>query len=92
MPAKEQEKPHAVADAEPQRRLSDLITGQLLRALGRPADLYRVEVRPLWEHHYRVNVFVGDIASSTKLAQSFFLVTDAGGNIMTSTPAITRQY
>jgi hypothetical protein len=91
MPAKEQSKPPTNSDTAP-RCSSDVIRGQLLLALGRPADLYRVEVRPLWEDHYRVNVFVGDGATSTKVAQSFFLVTDAGGNIMTSTPAITRQY
>jgi hypothetical protein len=46
----------------------------------------------LWEDHYRVNVFVGVDAASAKVANSYFLVADIDGNILTSTPKITRQY
>jgi hypothetical protein len=39
-----------------------------------------------------VNVFVSADAGSTRVAQSYFLVTDEEGNILASTPKITRQY
>ncbi len=69
-----------------------VIGGQVLRALGQPGDLHRVEVRPLWEGHYRVNVLVGPDAASVRVAHSYFLVTDGGGTIQAATPPITRQY
>ena len=65
---------------------------QLLHALGRPATLYRVEVRHLWEDHYRANVFVGSDAASTRVADSFIVVANADGNILASEPDITRKY
>ncbi len=68
------------------------ISGQVMHALGQPGDLHRVEVRPLWEDHYRVNVLVGLDAASVRVAHSYFLVTDEKGTIVTATPTITRQY
>ena len=68
------------------------IGGQVLRALGQPSDLHRVEVRSLWEDHYRVNVLVGLDAASVRVAHSYFLVTDGKGTIEAATPPITRQY
>ena len=69
-----------------------VLAGQLLRALGRPTMPYRVEVRHLWENHYRANVFVGVDAASTRIAHSFFLTADEDGNIVASAPDITRKY
>ena len=92
MPTKEQDKQQKDLAKEAHQQRSAFIVGQLMHALGRPAALYRVEVRPLWEDHYRVNVFVGADAGSTRVAQSYFLVTDEDGNILASTPKITRQY
>jgi hypothetical protein len=66
--------------------------GHVLQALGRPGAPYRVEVRRLWEEHYRVNVFLGADAASARIAHSYFLVTDGDGNVLACTPAITRQY
>jgi hypothetical protein len=71
---------------------SRVIVGQLFQALGRPATLYRVEVRHLWENHYRANVFLGADAASTRIAHSFFVVADADGNIVRSIPDITKKY
>ena len=71
---------------------SGIIVRQIVQTLGRPAALYRVEVRHLWEKHYRVNVFVGADAASTRIAHSFFLSTDEDGNIIASAPAITQKY
>jgi hypothetical protein len=51
-----------------------------------------VQIRRLWEDCYRVNVLTGRDATSVKFAHSYFLVVDAAGAIVTSTPTITRQY
>jgi hypothetical protein len=60
--------------------------------LAHVAALHTVQVRHLWEDHYRVNVFVGLDAASAKVANSYFLVADSDGNIVASTPKITKQY
>jgi hypothetical protein len=38
-----------------------------------------------------VNILVGLDAASVKVAHSYFLVADSDGNILASTPKITRQ-
>jgi hypothetical protein len=62
----------------------------VLQALGEPVGLHGVQVKMLWEDHYRVNVFVGLDAVSARIARSYFLVTDSSGNILTSNPTMTR--
>ena len=79
-----------VEKQHPQQNVA--IGGQVMRALGQPGDLHRVDVRALWEDHYRVNVLVGLDAASVRVAHSYFLVTDGEGTILAATPAITRQY
>ena len=69
-----------------------LVGEQVLHTLGTPANLLSVQVRMLWENHYRVNVFVGPDAASAQVANSYFLVLGSNGSIMTSTPEITKQY
>ena len=91
MPTKEQDKQQKDLAKEAHQKRSAIIVGQVMHALGRPAALFRVEVRPLWEDHYRVNVLVGADAASSRIAQSYFLVTDEDGNILASSPKITRQ-
>jgi hypothetical protein len=84
------------ADRDDERRerdkLSALLGGSVLRLLGEPGGLHRVQVRALWEGRYRVNVLVGADAASAKVAHSFFLVADPDGNILASSPEITRRY
>jgi hypothetical protein len=63
-----------------------------MNRLGQPNDLQRVQVRRLWEDHYRVNVLVGADAASVKVAHSYFLVADSDGTILTSVPTIARRY
>jgi hypothetical protein len=92
MPKTEQVKQQAGAAERTPEQQSGIIVRQLVQALGRPAALHRVEVRHLWEKHYRVNVFVGADAASTRIVHSFFLSTDENGNIIASAPAITRKY
>lgn len=74
------------------RRKHAVLGEHVLQALGEPARLHTVQVRPLWEGHYRVNVFVTATDASVVISDSFFLVTDPDGNIVTSTPELTRQY
>jgi hypothetical protein len=69
-----------------------LIRSHLMSALGSPGNLQRVQVRRLWENHYRVNVLIGADIASVKVAHSYFVEADDNGTIITSTPEITRQY
>jgi hypothetical protein len=72
--------------------VADALRGRVLRALGEPAGRYEVRVRRLWEDHYRANVFLVAGLTSGKIACSYFLVADADGNILASTPALARRY
>ena len=69
-----------------------LIRKQIVQALGKPADLLTVQVRPLWDTWYRANVFVGPDVTSARIANSFFLKVDGGANIVESSPKITKLY
>jgi hypothetical protein len=68
------------------------IGNHVLSALGRPADLLRIQVRPLWNERYRVNIVVGPHIASARVANSFFLTADEDGNVFTSTPPIKKLY
>lgn len=72
--------------------LATAIRGGVLGILGRPGNLYRVAVLPLWDDCYRVNVLTGPDAATARVADSFFVVADDRGAIVRSVPAITRQY
>jgi hypothetical protein len=73
-------------------RQDALIGEQIIHTLGRPASLRELQVRRLWEDHYRVNVFIGPDAASARIANSYFVQADSNGNIVRSNPTITRQY
>ena len=92
MPTKDPSKIRDEPAKQAHERRSAVIAAQLLQTLGRPADHYRVEVRHLWEDHYRANVLVGAGAASVRIAHSFFLAVDEDGNILASAPDITRKY
>ncbi len=92
MPATEQCKQQAEQAKQTHERRRGVIAGQVLQALGRPATLFRVEVRLLWDNHYRANLFFGADVVSTRIAHSFFVVADDDGNIVTSKPEITKTY
>ena len=49
----------------------------VLAALGRPANLHRVNVLPLWGDHYRVNVVTGSDPTAVLIPHSYFLAADA---------------
>ncbi len=92
MPTKVQA-PQRIGEEEKELKRRDAaIGGQILQILGHPVELQRVDVRPLWEHHYRVNVLVGADAASVRVMHSYFLVTDSSGNIVTTTPKLSKSY
>jgi hypothetical protein len=82
--------------SEPEKQgrqdLSAMIGKGVLHLLGQPKDLVCVQVRHLWDGRYRVNVMVGPGNVCAKVANSYFLVTDNDGNIVSAIPKITRRY
>lgn len=92
MPTQQHDKQHTNQEKHEPQQLNAAIGRHVLLTLGLPGDLHRVQVRQLWERHYRVNVLVGVDAASAKVAHSYFLAADSDGNIIESTPKITRQY
>jgi hypothetical protein len=92
MSTKQERTQSAEQELAHERSLEAAIRKNVLHDLGRPADLHELQVCPLWERNYRVNVFVGTDAASVRVAHSFFLTADAFGEVLASTPAITRQY
>ena len=73
-------------------RVGALIGSRVLRELGEPRGLLQVQVRNVWASHYRVNVLTGLNSGSARVAHSFFIVADGNGNILESTPALTKTY
>ena len=92
MPTSQQREHRQDMEQHEREALSTLIGEQVFHSLGEPNSPHKVQVRPLWKDHYRVNVFVGADAASTTVAHSFFLVADGDGNIKTSTPKIRKVY
>jgi hypothetical protein len=90
MPTQESKPKDQDKQARQQRKAA--IAKHVMHTLGQPQDLHRVQVRYLWEDHYRVNVLVGVDATSAKVGHSYFLVADHDGNILASTPKIAKHY
>jgi hypothetical protein len=65
---------------------------QVLHALGKPRNLLKVQVRPLWDGNYRVNVLVGADAACATIPHSYFVVADGDGKILAATPKLHRHY
>ena len=91
MPSAQAGEPRKDRERQGGENRKNLIRGHVLRALGEPGWLGRVEVRSLWGHYYRVNVLVGEDPSCFKIVHSYFLETDGEGNIVESTPKLGRQ-
>ncbi len=72
--------------------LHTLIGEQVMHTLGEPADLHQVQVRRLWDDHFRVNVLIGRNITSIKVANSYFVKADGEGNIVESSPKIAKLY
>ena len=63
-----------------------------MRALGRPTDFLRATVRAVNADTFRVNVVTGPDASAGRIAHSYFVTADGDGNLLASSPPITRVY
>jgi hypothetical protein len=85
-------KPDLAAEQQGLQQRRARIGKQLLEAMGCPAGLQGVRVRPLWGNYYRVNVLVGADAATARIVHSYFLSADEDGTIRTATPALTRRY
>ena len=79
-------------DKKRSEQLADAVCASVMNALGRPAGLFRVSATRLWVSHYRVNVQTGADAVSARIAHSFFVAIDERGNVLESSPPITRLY
>jgi hypothetical protein len=75
-----------------QEAVEALVKDKVLQALGKPSEPYEVRVRRLWADRYRVNVVVGADPHGSRIAHSYFLVSDEAGNILEASPCLTRQY
>lgn len=73
------------------QQMDSALGRRVVSCLEPTGDIQRVQVRLLWENRYRVNVYVGADAASVRIASSYFLVTDAVGNIIESSPALERR-
>jgi hypothetical protein len=73
-------------DQEAQTEAS--IRKRVLDYLNRPGPAMRVRVARLWENHYRVNVYAGTDVQSASITHSYFVVTDANGGFLQSTPVL----
>jgi len=92
MATKQQEKQHSEPEKEGEKRRDAAIANHVLTGLGKPADLLRVQVRQLWQDHYRVNVLVGANLASGTVAHSYFLTADGAGHITDCNPKIAKRY
>jgi hypothetical protein len=92
MATKQQEKQPADSEKPERVQMGAQIGKNVLSTLGQPSDLFRMQVRTLWGDYFRVNVLVGPDLASVKIAHSYFLLADGAGNILSSTPAITKKY
>jgi hypothetical protein len=72
--------------------LNAAVGAQVMHTLGEPVNLHTVQVRWLWEHRYRVNVFVGKDAGSVRIANSYFVRADQDGNILATSPKLAKRY
>ena len=72
--------------------MDSFIEEQIMHTLGKPSNLLKVQIKRLWENCYRVNVLIGGDAASVRIANSYFVKADSDGNIVVSTPKITKQY
>ena len=72
--------------------LTEIESTGAANAIGRAADFLRVTARRVTETGHRVNVIAGDDPTKARIAHSFFVTTDADGNLTGSAPPIVRRY
>lgn len=72
-----------------------LIAKRIFEQLGTPKDLVRLDIKHLWDNHFRVNVLrkleTGHLFERAAGITDSFFVTLAGDDIV-SQPGIARKY
>ena len=70
------------------------IADRVFERLGRPRDLFRIQIRQLWGDKFRVNVYretdTTQALPRIQMTDSFFVTTDH--DTMTSRPTIEKKY
>ena len=82
-------------DEPKQPDFSPVIQEAVLERLGKPDDFWKVDVKPLWENRFRVNVWteqMGRIGPTHRIVDSFFIVASPEGGIVESRPQISKKY
>ena len=92
MPSAQEREQHREMEQHQRETLNAVIGEQVINILGEPGNLLQTQVRLLWNNSYRVNLLVGADVTCAKVANSYFIKTDSDGNILESTPKITKQY
>ncbi len=92
MPRAPQSQQYEDLEQHQRATLNTLIREQVIHLLGQPDCLHKVQVRSLWQDHYRVNILLGEDAISARIAHSYFVEADSDGNIVETSPKITKQY
>jgi len=90
MPIAQQPEDPKQKDRQKREDLKAIIGKHVTHSLHDISGLCKVQVRPLWGNFYRVNVVIEDEVGSIKIPHSYFLEVDGDGNIIESTPKITR--
>jgi hypothetical protein len=75
-----------------EERLNTLVWEQVLHALGEPHNLFWVQIFPLRDRNYRMNVYVGTNAANFKIPYSYFVEADDDGMVLSSSPPIHKLY
>ena len=84
--------PDEGAETNETRPNDEQLGSRVLAILGRPPELLRMSVFKLWTNHYRVNVLTGPDTATVRIAHSYFVQTTGAGEIVMSTPSLTRVY
>jgi len=83
--------PEEEAPKKPSTATTDRIGENVLRVLGQPTNLLRIQVRSLWGDFFRANIFTSK-ADTAEVSHSYFLQATPEGEILKSTPQLTRKY
>jgi hypothetical protein len=92
MPAQPAKENDGESETRLRQQLQAIIGEQVMHRLGQPGGRARIQVHRLWKDTYRANVITGQDVGSSVVSHSYFLVADGEGNIVASTPRITKQY
>lgn len=85
-------------ETKPEKReFCEQVAHQVLDAIGKAKDMFRIRAIHLFGRSYRVNVqrtIKGDYGGYDKvlITDSYFITTDDGGKIVASSPTLVKKY